>query len=206
MKTAVSIKNKRARFDYELIETYTVGIVLAGTEIKSIRASKARITDSFCEFNDNGELFIINMHIDPYANGGYVNHLPKASRKLLLQKRELRKLEKEVSQKGMAIVPLSLFINQSGRAKIEIALAKGKKNYDKRETLKERENKRDLDRVKKQHNTKWLAFNTFGAIEEWYKLKISVNRFVKLFTPFSFDNSHFLLLFSDRNNEDSANF
>ena len=154
MKTAVSIKNKRARFDYELIETYTAGIVLAGTEIKSIRASKARITDSFCEFNDKGELFIINMHIDPYANGGYVNHLPKASRKLLLQKRELRKLEKEVSQKGMAIVPLSLFINQSGRAKIEIALAKGKKNYDKRETLKERENKRDLDRVKKQHNTK----------------------------------------------------
>ncbi|MFM1807636.1 MAG: hypothetical protein RLZZ242_361 [Bacteroidota bacterium] len=152
MKTSVSIKNKRARFDFELIDTYVAGIVLAGTEIKSIRASKARITESFCEFNEQGELFVVNMHIDPYAHGTYNNHLPKASRKLLLQKRELQKLHREVSQKGMTIVPLALFINAAGRAKIEIALAKGKKNFDKRETLKERENKRNLDRIKKQHN------------------------------------------------------
>lgn len=152
MKTTVNIRNKRARFDFELIDTYVAGIVLAGTEIKSIRANKARITESFCEFNDQGELFVVNMHIDPYSHGTYNNHLPKASRKLLLKKRELQKLFKEVSQKGMAIVPLSLFINATGKAKIEIALAKGKKNFDKRETLKDRENQRDLDRIKKQHN------------------------------------------------------
>lgn len=146
---AISIRNKRARFDYEVIETYEAGLVLGGTEIKSIRQSKARITESFCEFNPKGELFIVNMHIDPYSHGSFYNHKPTAERKLLLSKTELRKLYKEVTKDGLTIVPLKLYINQKGWAKLQIALAKGKKNYDKREVIKDRENKRTLDRIKK---------------------------------------------------------
>lgn len=145
----INIKNKRARFEYELIDEYTAGIILTGTEIKSIRNSKASIAESFCEFNHKGELFTVNMHIEEYAFGTRFNHKPKAQRKLLLNKKELNKLYKEVKNGGLTIVPLRLFINDKGFAKIRIALARGKKLYDKRETIKDRENKRDLDRVKK---------------------------------------------------------
>lgn len=149
MQNKVNILNKKARFEYEILDKYTAGIVLTGTEIKSIRQSKASIAESFCEFNEKGELFIINMTIEEYAYGTHYNHKPKASRKLLLNKRELKKLEKEVKNVGLTIVPLKLFINEKGYAKLEIALAKGKKLYDKRETMKDRDNKRQLDRVKK---------------------------------------------------------
>lgn len=149
MKKSINILNKKARFSYDLLDTYTAGIVLRGTEIKSIRASKASIAESFCEFNEQGELFVINMTVQEYDYGHQFNHRPKAERKLLLNKKELKKLEKEVKNTGLTIVPLKLFINDKGFAKLEIALAKGKKLFDKRETIKERDNKRTLDRVKK---------------------------------------------------------
>jgi SsrA-binding protein len=149
MQKPVNIKNKKAKFEYEILDTYTAGIVLSGTEIKSIRDSKASIAEGFCEFNDRGELFVINMTIQEYVYGNYYNHKPKAERKLLLNKRELKKLEKEVSIKGNAIIPLRLFINEKGLAKLEIALGKGKKLFDKRDTIKDRDNKRNLDRIKK---------------------------------------------------------
>jgi len=152
MKNTVNIKNKKAKFEYEILDKYTAGIVLTGTEIKSIRDSKASIAESFCEFNEQGELFVINMTIQEYVYGNYYNHAPKAERKLLLNKRELKKLEKEVRNVGLTIVPLRLFINEKGYAKLEIALAKGKKLYDKRDTIKDRDNKRNLDRIKKSFN------------------------------------------------------
>lgn len=148
----INIKNKKARFEYELLDKYTAGIVLAGTEIKSIRLGKASISESFCEFNDKGELFIINMQVDEYSHASHFNHKPKAERKLLLNRQELQKLLKEVNTSGSTIVPLNLFINEKGFAKLHIALAKGKKLYDKRETMKDRDNKRDLDRIKKNFN------------------------------------------------------
>jgi len=148
----INIKNKKARFEYEILDKFTAGIVLGGTEIKSIRESKASISESFCEFNDQGELFIINMQIDEYSHASHYNHKPKAERKLLLNKRELKKLQKEVNTSGLTIVPLNLFLNDRGLAKINIALAKGKKLYDKRETMKDRDNKRDLARIKKGFN------------------------------------------------------
>ena len=149
MKKSINILNKKARFSYYLMDTYTAGIVLTGTEIKSIRASKASIAESFCEFNDSGELFVINMTVQEYDNGNHFNHRPKAERKLLLNKKELRKLEKEVKNTGLTIIPTKLFINEKGFAKLKIALAKGKKLFDKRETIKDRDNKRNLDRIKK---------------------------------------------------------
>ena len=149
MQKKVNIQNKRARFEYELLDEYTAGIVLTGTEIKSLRNSKASIAESFCEFNESGELFTVNMNIDEYAFGTRFNHRPKAQRKLLLNKKELKKLYKEVKNSRLTIVPLRLFINDKGFAKLRIALAKGKKLYDKRETIKDRDNKRTLDRVKK---------------------------------------------------------
>ena len=149
MQKNINIQNKKARFEYEILDRYTAGIVLTGTEIKSIRNSKASIAESFCEFNEQGELFVINMSIEEYAYGNYINHRPKAERKLLLNKRELKKLEKEVKNSGLTIVPLRLFINENGFAKLGIALAKGKKLYDKRDSIKDRDNKRDLDRIKK---------------------------------------------------------
>ncbi len=152
MQKAIHIKNKRARFEYELLEEYTAGLVLTGTEIKSIRNSKASIAESFCEFNERGELFTVNMHIEEYAFGTRFNHRPTAQRKLLLNKKELKKLQREVQNTGLTIVPLQLFINDKGFAKLRIALARGKKLYDKRETIKDRDNKRDLDRVKKSFN------------------------------------------------------
>ncbi len=149
MKRSINIINKKARFSFDLIESYCAGIVLTGTEIKSIRASKVSITESFCEFNNQGELFIINMTIQEYDHGNFFNHKPKAERKLLLNKKELRKLEKEVKNTGLTIIPTKLFINDKGYAKLNISLAKGKKLFDKRETIKDRENKRNLDRIKK---------------------------------------------------------
>ena len=149
MKKSINILNKKARFSYDLLDTYTAGIVLTGTEIKSIRASKASIAESFCEFNDSGELFVINMTVQEYDHGNHFNHRPKAKRKLLLNKKELRKLQKEVKNTGLTIIPTKLFINEKGFAKLKIALAKGKKLFDKRETIKDRENKRNLDRIKK---------------------------------------------------------
>ncbi len=149
MQPTINIKNKKARFEYEILDTYTAGIQLTGTEIKSIRASKARITESFCEFNDGGELFVINMFIEEYINGNIYNHKPKSERRLLLTKRELKKLKKEVQNVGLTIIPLRLFLTDKGWAKLNIALCKGKKLHDKRNTLKDRDNKRDLDRIKK---------------------------------------------------------
>tara|TARA_B100000809_G_scaffold264918_1_gene322131 strand:+ start:648 stop:1106 length:459 start_codon:yes stop_codon:yes gene_type:complete len=152
MQKPVNIKNKKAKFEYEILDTYTAGIVLTGTEIKSIRDSKASIAEGFCEFNDRSELFVINMTIQEYVFGNYYNHKPKAERKLLLNKRELKKLEKEVNVKGNSIIPLRLFVNDRGLAKLVIALGKGKKLFDKRDTIKDRDNKRDLDRIKKIYN------------------------------------------------------
>lgn len=149
MQKNINIKNKKAKFTYELLDTFVAGIVLSGTEIKSIRLGKASITESFCEFNDAAELFVINMQVDEYSHASHFNHKPKAERKLLLNKRELKKLKKEVQASGLTIVPLKLFINERGLAKLKIALAKGKKLYDKRETIKDRDNKRNLDRIKK---------------------------------------------------------
>lgn len=150
MQKNINIQNKRARFEYEILDRYIAGIVLTGTEIKSIRLGKATISESFCEFNEQGELFAINTDVQEYAYGTHYNHKPKSQRKLLLTKKELRKLHKEVKNSGQTIVPLRLFINEKGLAKMEIALAKGKKLFDKRQTMKDRDNKRDLDRVKKQ--------------------------------------------------------
>lgn len=149
MQKNINIQNKKARFEYEILDKYTAGIQLTGTEIKSIRQSKARITESFCEFNERGELFVVNMYIEEYAFGHHYNHNPKSERRLLLNKQELKKLAREVEAKGNTIVPLRLFINENGWAKLEIALAKGKKTHDKRQTIKDRDSKRDLARLKK---------------------------------------------------------
>jgi len=148
MQKTVNILNKRAKFDYEILDKYTAGIVLTGTEIKSIRLGKASIAESFCEFHD-GELFMINSHIEEYLYGTHYNHKAKSERKLLLNKRELKKLDKDSDNKGLTIVPLRLFTNEKGLAKLDIALCRGKKNYDKRESLKEQDTKRDIDRIKK---------------------------------------------------------
>ena len=148
MQKMINILNKRAKFDYEILERYDAGIVLTGTEIKSIRLGKASITESFCEFH-NGELFVINSQVEEYLYGTNYNHKAKSERKLLLNKKELKSLEKSMQNKGLTIVPLRLYINEKGYAKMEIALCRGKKNYDKRETIKDRDTKRDIDRVKK---------------------------------------------------------
>ena len=147
----INIKNKKARFEFEILDKYTAGIKLAGTEIKSIREGKASIAESFCEFQED-ELFVINMTIQEYSHATYFNHNPKSSRKLLLNRRELNKLHKEVRNSGLTIVPLRLFINDRGLAKMQIALAKGKKLYDKRETIKERDTKKRLGQIKKAFN------------------------------------------------------
>lgn len=152
MQKNINIQNKKARFEFEILDKYTAGIQLTGTEIKSIRQSKARITESFCEFNEKGELFIVNMYIEEYIYGHHFNHKPKSERRLLLNKRELRSLKKDVEAKGNTIVPLRLFINERGFAKLDIALAKGKQTHDKRNVIKDRDNKRDLARIKKNFN------------------------------------------------------
>ncbi len=151
MQKNINIQNKKARFEYEILSKYIAGIQLSGTEIKSIRQSKARITESFCEFNERGELFVINMFIDQYSHGGFFNHNTKSARKLLLNKQELKKLRKEVQNVGLTIIPLRLFMTDKGWAKLQIALCKGKKIHDKREAIKDRDNKKSLARLKKNY-------------------------------------------------------
>ena len=151
MQKTVNIQNKKARHEYEILDKYIAGIKLTGTEIKSIRMGKARITESFCEFNDRGELFVINMFIEEYSHGSFYNHNSKSERKLLLNKQELKKLQKQVQNVGLTIIPLKLFLTDKGWAKLQIALCKGKKLYDKRQVIKDRDQKRSLDRVKKNY-------------------------------------------------------
>ncbi|HQV36423.1 MAG TPA: SsrA-binding protein SmpB [Flavobacterium sp.] len=148
MQRMINILNKRAKFDYEFLEKFDAGIVLTGTEIKSIRLGKASITESFCEFH-NGELFVINSQVEEYLYGTHYNHKAKSERKLLLNKKELKSLEKSMQNKGLTIIPLRLYVNEKGYAKMEIALCRGKKTYDKRETIKDRDTKREIDRMKK---------------------------------------------------------
>ena len=147
---SVNIKNKRASFDYEFIETFTAGIVLTGTEIKSIRLGKASLVDTYCFFA-RGELWVKNMHITEYFYGSYNNHTVRRDRKLLLNKKEIKKLERSTKETGFTIIPLRMFINEKGLAKVVIALAKGKKQYDKRESLKEKDDRRDMDRIRKNY-------------------------------------------------------
>ena len=148
-KSPVNIKNKKASFEYFFVDTFTAGIVLTGTEIKSIRMGKASLVDSFCYIN-NGELWVKGMNISPYFYGSYNNHESKRDRKLLMTKKELLKLEAATKQTGFTIVPTLVFINEKGLAKINIALAKGKKEFDKRQTLKEKEDRREIDRAIKR--------------------------------------------------------
>ncbi len=145
-QTEINIRNKRARFEYELLDGYEAGIQLFGTEIKSIRMGKASISESFCQFKD-GELYIINMFVDEYDWGTHFNHKTRRDRKLLLKKIELKKLERKTRETGLTIVPTKLYINDKGLAKVSIYLAKGKKLYDKRESIKQKDLRRDLDRI-----------------------------------------------------------
>lgn len=148
-KNIIEIKNRRAGFEYFFLQSYTAGIVLRGTEIKSLREGKANLTDSYCSFL-NGELWVNNLHISEYRFGSYYNHEVKRSRKLLLNAHEIRKLLAKTKEKGLTIIPVMLFIDSRGYAKLEIALAKGKHSYDKRETIKQKDNKRELDRLMKR--------------------------------------------------------
>lgn len=145
----VNIKNRRATFDYEILDTYTAGIVLTGTEIKSIRLGKAGLTDTYC-YLTNGEVWIKNMYIAEYEFGTYNNHVTHRDRKLLLNRKEIRDLEKSSQQAGFTIVPLRLFINERGLAKMVIAVARGKKAYDKRQAIRERDDRREMDRLRKR--------------------------------------------------------
>ena len=145
----VNIKNKRAKFEFHLLETFTAGLQLRGTEIKSIRNSKASIIEAFCLF-ERGEMWIRNMSITEYENGSFYNHKPKSDRKLLLNKKEIDKIEKFLKVKGNTVVPLKLFLSEKGWAKINIALAQGKKLHDKRNDLKEKDDKREMDRALKR--------------------------------------------------------
>ena len=148
-KSPVQIKNKRAAFDYFFVDEFTAGIVLTGTEIKSIRAGKASLVDTYCVVI-NGELWVKGMNISPYFYGSYANHEAKRDRKLLLTKREIRQLADADKQPGYTIVPTLIFIDDNGRAKVDIALCRGKKEYDKRQTLKEKEDRREMDRAIKR--------------------------------------------------------
>lgn len=143
----VNIKNRKASFEYEFLEKYLAGLVLKGTEIKSIREGRANLTEAYCTFYGE-ELYVQNMHISPYEEGNILNHEPLRKRKLLLNKRELGKLKTKLEEKGLTIVPLRLFITNRGFAKMEIALAKGKKLHDKRESIKEKDIKREMSRIK----------------------------------------------------------
>lgn len=148
LQSNISIKNRKVTYEFELIERFVAGMVLVGTEIKSIRNGKVNLTDSYCQFI-NGELYVKNLHIAEYELGTCNNHVAKRDRKLLLNKKELQKLEKKVKESGLAIICTKLFLNSKGIAKLEIALARGKKTYDKRESLKLKDAKRDIDRMMK---------------------------------------------------------
>ena len=147
---SINIKNKRAFFDFEIMDRYDAGIQLCGTEIKSIRESRASLVDAYCYFINN-ELWTKGMNISEYFYGTYNRHEPRRERKLLLHRKELNKLERKVKETGLTIVPLRLYINEKGLAKLEIALAKGKKQHDKRETLKQKDTSREIDRIKKNY-------------------------------------------------------
>ena len=147
-KSPVQIKNKKAAFDYHFVDTYTAGIVLTGTEIKSIRMGKASLVDTFCYIH-NDEMWVKGMNISPYFYGSYNNHEARRDRKLLLNKREIRHLKEDTKAVGFTIVPTLLFIDDKGRAKLDIALCRGKKDFDKRETLKLKQDKREMDRAVK---------------------------------------------------------
>lgn len=144
----ISIKNRRATYEYELIERFVAGMKLVGTEIKSIRNGKVNLSDSFCQLI-NGEMYVRNLHISEYEMGTCNNHIAKADRKLLLNKKEILKLDKKVKESGLTIICTKLFVNARGLAKLEIALARGKKTYDKRESLKSNDAKREMDRAMK---------------------------------------------------------
>ncbi|MGI6604701.1 MAG: SsrA-binding protein SmpB [Firmicutes bacterium] len=144
-------ENRKARHDYHILETYEAGLALIGTEVKSLREGKANLQDSFARV-ENGEVILYNMHISPYQKGGYVNHEPKRPRKLLLHKREITRLEQSVRQKGLTMVPLSVYFNDRGLAKVSLALAQGKKLYDKREDVARREAQRDVERAFKERS------------------------------------------------------
>ena len=146
-KNNINIRNKQAAFGFEILDKFVAGLVLTGTEIKSIREGKASLQEGYCYFN-NGEAYIKGMNIKPYAEGSYLNHEATRERKLLLKKSELSKLESKVEEKGLTLVPLRLFINDRGLAKLEIALARGKKTHDKRQSIKDREARRELARFK----------------------------------------------------------
>lgn len=148
MNKKIEIKNKKARFHFEITDTYVAGIQLTGTEIKSIRQGKASLVDSYCYFKNN-ELWVKGMHVAEYGQGTHYNHEPKRDRKLLLRKNELRKLLRKSQEKGFTIVALRLFISERGWAKMEIGLARGKKKYDKREEIKQKDLKRDMERIRK---------------------------------------------------------
>lgn len=149
-KSPVNIRNKKASFEYFFVDTYTAGIVLTGTEIKSIRQGKASLIDAFCYIN-NGEIWVKGMNISPYFYGSYSNHESKRDRKLLLNRREINKLQEATKMVGFTIVPILIFIDGNGRAKVDVALCKGKKEYDKRQTLKEKEDRREMDRAMKHY-------------------------------------------------------
>ena len=148
-KSPVSIRNKKASFEYFFVDTYTAGIVLTGTEIKSIRMGKASLVDTFCYIH-NGEIWVKGMNISPYFYGSYNNHESKRDRKLLLNKKEIHNLQENTKQVGFTIIPTLLFIDDHGRAKLDIALCRGKKEFDKRQTLKEKEDRREMDRARKR--------------------------------------------------------
>ncbi len=149
MSSNINIKNRRATFDYEIIETFTAGMVLTGTEIKSIRLGKASLSDTFCMV-ENRELWLKNMYIAEYSFGSYNNHQTNRDRKLLLNRKEITKIAKAASQPGFSVIPLRLFLNERGLAKIVISIARGKKQYDKRQSIKEREDKRNMSRMMKK--------------------------------------------------------
>ena len=164
-KSPVQIKNKKASFDYFFVDTYTAGIVLTGTEIKSIRLGKASLVDTFCYIN-NGEIWVKGMNINPYFYGSYNNHEAKRDRKLLLNKREIRRLQEDTKAVGFTIVPTLVFIDDKGRAKVDIALCRGKKEFDKRQTIKEKQDKREMDRAMKNF---W-----FFKVRRLWGLKVGV--------------------------------
>lgn len=149
-KSPIQIRNKKASFEYHFIDTLTAGIVLTGTEIKSVRAGKASLVDSYCLIN-KGEMWLSGMNISHYFYGSYSNHEAKRTRKLLLRKREIKRLETEIKNPGYTIVPILVFIDDHGRAKVDIALCRGKKEYDKRQTLKEKEDRREMERAMKHY-------------------------------------------------------
>ncbi len=150
MSNAIHIKNKKAKFEYQFIDKYTAGIQLTGTEIKSIRLGKASIMESYGVY-EKGEIFLRNMYIQEYENGTHYNHSPKRDRKLLLNRTEINKIEKKLKNKGLTLVAIKLFINEKGKAKLDIAVAQGKKLHDKREDMKDKDAKREMDRLKKDY-------------------------------------------------------